>query len=677
MSDDIRTVLKPFATALGAPSIHRLDYLDSDDILLRMSIAQAEAVLYDDRIRQVRAPVWTYKTSASAIATYPATGIAVRRGQKLQVEWSNDVPAGAKTPIDEAVVPYAEPDPIPQNMLGLNGATPAAKVDPLFVTHLHGGRTAPNYDGWPESMMAPGQSRRVRYDNAERATMHWYHDHAMHTTAGNVYAGLAAPYIIRDGEEAALELPQGGDELPLIIQDRNISHSLSDLKTLFERGDPVIPTTLLRKTESGDGPLEFFGPLTLVNGKIWPCTSVPAKVLRLRLLNGSNSRTYALRFVETDANRAIDKAAPVAARVAVRQIGADGGLVGRSVDLTGRDIVLMPAQRIDLLVDFRGYAGQGVALLNLAPAPFGGDIRALAEAFPIDPALDEGRTPYPEVMLFEVRNTQPQYQGPDYLDIDARLAAHVDFAAHRPDPAAAHVERVVAMVEKDMGAMGAMLVTYELVPEMHLQPYRLPDGEPPYMALHAGRKITIDGAAYRVCAERFQDPVNFQVKLGATERWRFMNLSPDSHPMHVHLVQFMQIQRQGVGMVRTAYPDGAGGQTVVSTDDAQAGFADELAGVVNTGFAHDAEVSVTLRSAEDATDDILRDTVRVDPGEVVDIVARFDGYYGRYLYHCHLLEHEDHDMMRQFVVTRGDIDFAAHGGGHMGHGAPIMASVGK
>ena len=73
------------------------------------------------------------------------------------------------------------------------------------------------------------------------------------------------------------------------------------------------------------------------------------------------------------------------------------------------------------------------------------------------------------------------------------------------------------------------------------------------------------------------------------------------------------------------------------------------------------------------TMNILRDTVRVDPGTMVDIVARFEGYHGRYLYHCHLLEHEDHDMMRQYIVTRNDLNM--HGLG--GHIVPIMGSIGK
>jgi spore coat protein A len=46
-----------------------------------------------------------------------------------------------------------------------------------------------------------------------------------------------------------------------------------------------------------------------------------------------------------------------------------------------------------------------------------------------------------------------------------------------------------------------------------------------------------------------------------------------------------------------------------------------------------------------------KDTVRVNPGEMVVIAARFDGFTGRYMYHCHILEHEDHDMMRPFVVV--------------------------
>ena len=58
----------------------------------------------------------------------------------------------------------------------------------------------------------------------------------------------------------------------------------------------------------------------------------------------------------------------------------------------------------------------------------------------------------------------------------------------------------------------------------------------------------------------------------------------------------------------------------------------------------------------DDNEQCLKDTVCVNPGEMVDIIAQFEEHHGRFVYHCHLLEHEDHDMMRQFIVTRNDLD---------------------
>jgi spore coat protein A len=126
-------------------------------------------------------------------------------------------------------------------------------------------------------------------------------------------------------------------------------------------------------------------------------------------------------------------------------------------------------------------------------------------------------------------------------------------------------------------------------------------------------------------AAMFHDTVNFQVKFGGKEIWNILNLTGDVHPFHVHLVQFQHYGRDGAYTMQTdPYPpDAAPGpvvtyqQSPVRTDDNELGW---------------------------------KDTLRANPGEHLRIVATFDGFSGRYMYHCHVLEHEDHEMMRLFVV---------------------------
>ncbi len=127
---------------------------------------------------------------------------------------------------------------------------------------------------------------------------------------------------------------------------------------------------------------------------------------------------------------------------------------------------------------------------------------------------------------------------------------------------------------------------------------------------------------YRTLASHFEETVNWFVAYGSTEVWRVFNLTEDTHPFHVHLVQFQALSRERY-----------------NTD----GFHPE------TG-ATAAPIGFQEHAALDANELGWKDTVRVNPGEMVSIAATFDGFTGRYMYHCHILEHEDHDMMRPFIV---------------------------
>lgn len=477
---------------------------------------------------------------------------------------------------------HASPDLIPQNVPGRSdGRVNQAVVilPPWTVVHLHGGRTSALYDGWTENGFLSGQTMVADYANDQPATMLWYHDHAMGITRFNVFAGLARLWLIRDAEEDALGLPGAAYEIPLLIQDRNLDTA----------PDGTLTGHLLHKVE--DGTMEFFGPFTLVNGTIWPYLPVEPRQYRLRLLNGSNSRTYRLMLLDEAGQPALG---------AIRQIGTDGGLLGRPVAVPPAGLTLAPAERADLIVDFRAFRGTRLRFVNTAGSPFDG---APAEAAPGAPDL-ANRLPYPEVMEFRVSPRRPN----DPFTLPRRLTSFRRLNPTGLPPG--HVVRLVALVE-DAG----MLTLRELDP---VAPREERPGEPT-IDVTDDRGIT---TRYRTVAIHFEDTTNWFVAYGSTEVWRILNLSADTHPFHVHLVQFQAISRDRFD---TSGFDPAGGGTT-------------------------APVTFQGPGELDANETGWKDTVRVNPGELVAIAATFDGFTGRYMYHCYLLEHEDHDMMRPFVV---------------------------
>jgi spore coat protein A len=117
--------------------------------------------------------------------------------------------------------------------------------------------------------------------------------------------------------------------------------------------------------------------------------------------------------------------------------------------------------------------------------------------------------------------------------------------------------------------------------------------------------------------KRYDDPVTEFVKLGSTEQWRFINATDDAHPMHLHLVQFQILSRQGFDIV--AFRKG----TLQLIGSPRPPAANEVG---------------------------WKDTAVVNPRDVLTMLVRFDGYTGRYVFHCHMLEHEDNDMMRPYEV---------------------------
>ena len=257
---------------------------------------------------------WSFGSST------PGPTFETRSREPLLVEWVNALPSQHFLPVDHTIH-------------GAEADKPAVRT----VVHMHGAKTRPESDGFPEDWIVPGKSSLYYYPNQQDAAMLWYHDHALGMNRLNVYAGLLGAFLIRDGVEDALNLPKGKYELPLILYDRLLTR---DAQLLY----PVSPDP-----ESPWVP-EVFGNAILVNGKLFPYLDVEPRRYRFRVLNGSNARFYNLSFVE---NGSAD-AAPF------HQVGTDQGLLPAPVPLTNLEIA--PGERADLVVDFSQHRGAQLVL---------------------------------------------------------------------------------------------------------------------------------------------------------------------------------------------------------------------------------------------------------------------------------------------------------------------------
>jgi len=389
---------------------------------------------------------------------------------------------------------------------------------PVAIVHLHGGKVTHQSDGYPEWAFPPGDSSGIYYyPNIQPAATLWFHDHALGITRLNVMMGLAGLYYLRDNNELALNLPSGEYEIPLVIQD----------KTFHADGS-------ISYHENFED--HFFGDKILVNGKVWPYLNVKKGKYRFRVLNGSNSRAYTLKFSNGSS---------------FTQIGSDLGFLQTPVVLDS--LTLLPGERYDIVVDFSSYpTGTEIILTNSAPAPFPG--------FP-------GVGVIPDVMKFKVQSS-------------------VGYTAALPG--------TLVPVEQLLPANADESRNFEL-----MSMASPPCGE------HSHTMWSINGLMW-------DDITEFPV-FGSTEIWTWHNQSGISHPMHMHLVAFQILDRQAINEA-TGQPEGP----ILPPGASEKGW---------------------------------KDTANSPPGFVTRVIVRFDGFTGLYPYHCHILEHEDHEMMRQFEVV--------------------------
>ena len=188
--------------------------------------------------------------------------------------------------------------------------------------HWHGLILPENMDGHPKDVASAGGSINYSLPIIQRAGTYWYHPHPHGLTAKQVFMGLAGMFIVNDPEEAALNLPSGEFEVPIILQDKHFEGNNLE----YSPNDDEIMTG-------------YLGEQILVNGQHAPFLSVASTWYRLRILNGSTARVYNLAL--TGGKQMII-------------IGSDGGLLASPE--TASSILLGPGERIDILIDFTGLA---------------------------------------------------------------------------------------------------------------------------------------------------------------------------------------------------------------------------------------------------------------------------------------------------------------------------------
>jgi FtsP/CotA-like multicopper oxidase with cupredoxin domain len=202
------------------------------------------------------------------------------------------------------------------------------------IVHWHGLHVPASMDGHPRYVVSPGESYLYEFEVKNRAGTYWYHPHPHGKTGPQVYRGLAGLFLVSDAIEQSLELPSGAHDVPLVIQDRSFDQ---DNQLVYTSGRPMEQMT------------GFFGDRILINGQPDYVLPVSTRAYRLRLLNGSNARTYRLAW---------DDGRPLTI------IGTDGGLVERPVER--QYAFLGPGERLEVWVDFGSHpVGYEAALVSL------------------------------------------------------------------------------------------------------------------------------------------------------------------------------------------------------------------------------------------------------------------------------------------------------------------------
>ena len=567
--------------------------------------------------------------------------MAYTRSTDQTLHWADPLHAEANHCAHQATMFPGQP-PAGECAQNYAGPIPAA-------VHLHGGEVPPQLDGGPDSWFTSDGNFRghgfysypgtglsndavYRYPNTQEAAPLWFHDHTLGATRLNVYAGLAGGYVLTDPPNDPANLPS---IVPLVIQDRSFD---TTGQLYFHAGVPFIPNP--------DHPFwvpEFTGDTIAVNGKVWPFFNVEPRRYRFLFLNGSNARAYEL-FLTNPVTKV--NGPPL------WQVATDGGYLDAPVKIDPnapkgqlQKLVIMPGERADVIIDFAGQLpGTTLILKNVAKTPFPNGATA--------PGSTVGR-----ILQFRVvagtAAVDTTFDPASGGALRAPLVRLVNPATGTLAPGVTPAVKRQLTLNEVMGPGGPLEVVLNNTKWSGLRP----DGSVP-----AGFKAVTVGNVTSYYSELPEE--------GTTEVWEIVNLTADAHPIHTHLTQVQVLNRQRFDVAKylptytaafggVAMPDGygpPGDYGAPNTDGALGGnpaVGPFLKGVPAPPTANEAG---------------WKDTVIMLPGEVTRIAVRFaptdkpvgdpdlfypfepNGGHG-YVWHCHIIDHEDNEMMRPYAVT--------------------------
>jgi bilirubin oxidase len=398
-------------------------------------------------------------------------------------------------------------------------------INTTTTMHWHGLHVPAQYDGGPHQIIETGATWNISFEVMNDAATYWYHPHGAGKTDLQVSKGLAGLIIVKDSNEASLELPgnYGVDDFPLIIQSKafDILYQIAIATDL----DTVI----------------------MVNGTMNPFLDAPAQVVRFRILNGSSLRSYYFGFSNN---------------MPFQQIATDGGLLNAPVQLTR--VRLAPGERAEILVDFQAMQGETIFLEN-----FGSE---LTDGIYGAADVGNGMASIPDYHLNPLN-------GADYNILEINITAPT---VNPVTTIPSLTNAFIPLNEND----AAITRTFLLEPQ-HMMP----------MSEMVEGPFTINGVQFSM------DTINETTYRNATEIWKIDNQTLIAHPFHIHDVQFFILDENG-GIP----PPNEQGK---------------------------------------------KDMVLVMPMETASVIMKFEDYTDNvfpYMYHCHMLHHEDDGMMGSFLV---------------------------
>lgn len=628
---------------------------------------------------------------AAARATYIGPVIVATRHNPTQVRYVNNLTANQiawRNWTDQSL--HSAFNQIAGNPMATLGNA-AHYMGPVpAVPHLHGGEDPGVTDGGPEAWFLSDQGDFTgvvssqgpayyagtdvagggatpaavnesiyRYPNSQEAAPLWFHDHVLGATRLNAtFAGLAGAYALID---PTLNLPAGLHPIGLG----------ADINGLPER--PLVPLVIQDRMFDTNGQLffpnvginpehpywipEFVGDTIVVNGRVWPFMMVDQQRYRFYLINGSNSRPYDM-FLE-------DGAGIKGPRMWV--IATDGGYLDAPVLIdpnatkklgVQQSLMMMPGERYEIIIDFADPVWKAL-------------LAARRIKFPLNLIL---------------RNVAPTVNGKPTPSVDGRImqfrvSATVPVSDTSYDPASGTPIRTGAQTIKRLvnPATGALTVTANKTRELTLNEITGRGG--PLEVLVNNSKwngLSSDTTTFPggVRSDSTLVNGNYLTELpteGETEVWEIVNTTVDNHPIHLHGVQFQLLNRQafdtkGFGAAyAAAFPGGVFIAAYGPPKDYDPAL-NSLSGGKYGGNPDITPYLLGLLTPPLAYEAGWKDTVIMPPGQVTRIAVRFapqdvtigaagsfifdpnapssSGQPGYYVWHCHITDHEDNEMMR-------------------------------